>query len=188
MTTIPNLSDAVSISATTVFPVVKAGDSSATRIDGTGLATFIGADHLPVDVRGAGAAYPLTITPTQLTNLGSCLVSGRVGDVFNVEFQVQVEYNGATFAARQDVVMSVYLDDGTPAAVTNGTLTLKTDITTTHTGLMTLFTYKFPYTLATTSDLLKLYGSVAVAPSAGSLDVIAGGTFIHAERSVPASV
>jgi len=126
-------------------------------------------------VYAAGTAYALTTTAALLdfgttdpsltiTQPGTYLLLGRV----------VLDYNAATFSASRVVTLKFRRTNNTAADLTNGTTTVDTDIITTITS--TFGAFSLPpviYTTSNENDIIQIFGDVAVAPSAGSLDAVA---------------
>lgn len=90
---------------------------------------------------------------------------------------IRLDYAAATFASSRTIALKVRRTNNTAADVTNATAGGETGVITTTTK-----TENYPiivsYTTANSDDLLELWGSVSVAPSAG--DLTAAGAFIMA--------
>lgn len=125
-------------------------------------------------INAVGTAYSLTTTPTALTfgTTSPALTINKAG-TYLLLGRVNVKYNGATFAASRVVTLKLRRTNNTAADLTNGTMTAATDIVTTKT--FTFGTFELPpivYTTANLTDAITIFGDVAVAPTAGSLDTV----------------
>ncbi len=130
----------------------------------------------PGDIRSiyaVGTAYTLDATPTALDfgTTDPSLILNAPG-TWLLFGRVTVKNTGATFAANRAYTFKLRRTNNTAADVTNGTTTQSTDIVTTQT-----ITYDviIPPTLYTTTadsnnDAITIFGSVAVAPTAGTFD------------------
>lgn len=121
----------------------------------------------------AGTAYSLTATPAAL-DFGTTdpAITIAVAGTYMINARVKVDYNGATFAASQDMTFTLRRTNNTAADLTNGESVLGTGVTTIETS--TLGYIDLPtvyYTTANTNDAITIFGDVSVIPSAGSLDV-----------------
>lgn len=129
-----------------------------------------------ITVYAAGTAYALTTTaalldfgttdPSITLTPGTWLLLGRV----------VLDYNAATFAASRVVTLTFRRTNNTPADLPNGSMTVDTEITTTVTATFGDFVLPFIIDSTTSSaagDIIQIFGSVAVAPTAGSLDAVA---------------
>lgn len=124
-------------------------------------------------VYAAGTVYSLTNTAT-LINFGTTdpsITLTRPG-TYLIFARARVDYNAATFAAPQEVTIKLRRTNNTAADITSGSAGIKTAIVTTVT--QSLGHVVLPPTIYSTSnsdDVIQLFGSVAAAPGAGSLDV-----------------
>ena len=173
MTTLKTVRDESALSAinaTTIFGGARnAADTEDKQWTPALLAAYLKTGLLPVEAHGS-TVYSLTATAAQITG-AQFILNGTVGDVFAIFFRVNVKYNGATFAAAQNAIIKARRTSGTAADCTNGSATKPTAVSTTRTENFAEFSKPFFYTLTSTADTIQLYGSVAVIPSAGSLDV-----------------
>lgn len=130
-------------------------------------------------VYAAGTSYQLTATAAKVTfGTTSPALTIAAAGTYLLLAQFRLDYNGATFAASRTVTMKLRRTNNTAADITNATVSLLTAVVTTFTG--TFDTGLIPvtvYTTANSTDVLELWGSVSVVPTAGSLDV-AGAAFV----------
>lgn len=123
-------------------------------------------------VYASGAAYALTATPA-LLDFGTTdpsLVLDKAG-TYMLSGRVALRYNAATFAANRTVTLKIRRTNNTAADLANASITVQTEVVTTHTGhCATAVLPLIVYPTATTTDILQLFGSMDVVPSAGSLD------------------
>jgi len=125
-------------------------------------------------VYGAGTAYQLTATPALVT-LGTTSPSLTIAaaGTYLLIAQFRIDYNGATFAASRTVTMKLRRTNNTAADVTNASTSLATGTVTTITQTLDTGVIWIPvYTTANATDIIQMFGSVSVVPSAGSLDVV----------------
>ncbi len=127
----------------------------------------------PLSVVGAGTAYAVTATPA-LINLGTTDPSLTItsAGTWLLVGRVRFQYNGATFAAVQAATAIFERTNNTPGAISNSGGILPTQIVTTYTKDAGTVTIVLPYTTTNVNDILELWASVSVVPSAGSLDVV----------------
>lgn len=126
-----------------------------------------------VSIAGVGSAYQLTITPGLITfgTTSPEIVLNRPG-TYLIMARARLDYTAATFAAVRTVTLKLYRANNTPADVTNATTGFKTDI-------ITLLTYtagnivlpSVLYTTTNSNDNIEFWGSIDVAPTAGSIDI-----------------
>ena len=124
---------------------------------------------------GTGTAYTLTATPAKVTfgTTSPSITIDKAG-TYLLEGLANVKLVGATFAASRTVTIKVRRTNNTAADITNTPATMSTAITTTVTaGLGQIATYSVLYT-ATAGDVIELWGSIDVVPTAGSIQVIEG--------------
>lgn len=167
--------------------------SSATSITGTWLAatgdvaagTVIGAGAgispagigslTNLAVYAAGTSYQLTATPA-LATFGTTSPSLTItaAGTYLILAQFKLDYTGATFAASRTVTMKIRRTNNTAADITNASMTILTAIVTTVTATLEAATIPIvAYVTANANDVIELWGSVSVVPTAGSLDVAA---------------
>jgi hypothetical protein len=125
-------------------------------------------------VYAAGTTYSLTATDALLdfgttdpsltiTSAGTWLLLARV----------RIDYNAATFAAVRTIILKLRRTNNTAADITNATTSAKTQIITALT--YTMGSYVIPpviYTTANTTDIIQIWGSIDVVPTAGSIDAV----------------
>jgi hypothetical protein len=133
---------------------------------------------------GSGTAYTLTATSAAV-DFGTTdpSITITAPGTYSLSGQVVLNYNGATFAAPQNVNLKFRRTSGTAADVSNSNVTLQTGIVTTTTG--TLVVGVLPdveYATINSNDVLTIFADVAVAPSAGSLQAASTGSYIRAVR------
>lgn len=128
-------------------------------------------------VYAAGTAYSLTATQALLnltTPASLSLTPGR----WRIKAQVNLQFNGASFTASRTVTIKLRnTSDGVD--LDNGSDTVLTGIVATVTGQCGKGLIEVDLYLTQTKTI-QLFGAVSVVPSAGSLDVVAPGTFIVA--------
>ena len=127
---------------------------------------------------GSGSAYALTIT-SALLNLGSTAPSITLADAgtYLLFAHARFDFNAATFAAVQTVTAKMRCVNNTIADVANSTKAFKMPIVTTITYTAGLYAPAPVAYVATAGDVIQLWGSVSVAPSAGSLDTVEADIF-----------
>lgn len=126
----------------------------------------------PVAFYAAGAAYSLTATPANvalggnptqvvLNEPGTWLIRGRI----------RYDYNGATFGGNRTVTTKLRRTNNTAADVANSSCAWLTQNITTQTYTVRVMDLpEVVYVTANNNDVIELWGSVSIIPSAGSLD------------------
>lgn len=127
----------------------------------------------PLEGYGTGTAYSLTATPAALVfgTTSPSIVINKPG-TYLIRAMAELNYNAATFAAVRDVTLKLRRTNNTAADLTNGLSVLKTQIITTLTFTMPIFSRDVIYTTSNSDDIITIFGDVSVLPSAGSLDVV----------------
>jgi hypothetical protein len=122
-------------------------------------------------VYATGTAYTLTNSAGLITfGTTSPSLTIPAAGTWLILGQVQLEYVGATFAASRTVTPKIRRTNNTPTDVVTGSF--RTDIITTLTytaGVVPLAPQV--YVTANTDDILQLWASIDVVPSAGSMQV-----------------
>lgn len=126
----------------------------------------------PLSVYASGTAYQLTNTAALLA-LGTTTPSLTLNaaGTYLLLARVRYDYNGATFAAVRTATTKLRRTNNTAADLTNSSTAFKTQIITTLTftaGILTL--QPIVYTTVNNNDVIELWGSLDVVPSAGSFD------------------
>lgn len=165
------------------WPLGLADVQAALDALGSGAA---GTTSAPVEATAAGTAYNLTATPAQLTFGTTSPVTGVLNrrGTWLIWGTVVVEFAGATFAASRTVSFKLRRTNNTPTDVPNSNIDIITGIVTGLTG--TLAVVAIPptsYITGNTNDLIGIFGSVSVVPTAGNLQCTAPGTKILAIRT-----
>lgn len=129
-----------------------------------------------------GTSYSLTATPAALAfgTTSPSVTLAKAGNYVVSGFAV-IQYNGATFAASQTVTLKLRRTNNTAADLANGAVTLVTAIVTTITDTLATVTWEAADYMGKSGDVLTIFGSVGVVPSAGSLDVVE--SYIEARRA-----
>lgn len=124
-------------------------------------------------VYAAGTAYSLT-NSAALLDFGTTDPSLTIGadGTYLLLARVRYDYNAATFAAVRTVTTKLRRTNNTPADLTDGSSSWKTDIITTLT--YTAVIQQLPPIIysGTSGDIVQIWGSVNTVPSAGSLDAV----------------
>lgn len=127
-----------------------------------------------LSVYGAGTAYQLTATAAKV-DLGTTDPSLTItaAGTYLLLAQFRIDYTGATFAASRSVTMKLRRTNNTAADITNASTSLGTAVVTTFTGTFDTGVIWIPvYVTANANDVIEMWGSVSVVPTAGSLDVV----------------
>jgi len=112
-------------------------------------------------------AYTVTATPAQITGVARILgVAGR----YLIMARARFDANAATFAASRTITSYLY-NASTSAVIANSTKAVKTPVTTTETLTLPEYGACVVYTAATDSEVIQMFTSVSVIPSAGTLTV-----------------
>lgn len=125
-------------------------------------------------VYGAGTSYQLTATAAKV-DLGTTDPSLTItaAGTYLILAQFRIDYTGATFAASRTVTLKLRRTNNTAADLTNASLSLGTAVVTTFTGTFDTGMIWVPiYVTANATDVIEMWGSVSVVPTAGSLDVV----------------
>ncbi len=154
---------------TTTIPVAQGGTGNATATLARA-ALGVGGDNL--SVYAAGTAYQFTNTAA-LLNFGTTDPSLTItsAGVWLILSRVRVDYTGATFAAVRTGALKLRRTNNTAADLVNSPCGFLTDIITTLT--YTLGSFNLPpiiYTTTNANDVIEIWGSISVVPTAGSLD------------------
>ena len=151
---------------------IASGGTSAATVQAA--ITALGLKKTPLSVAAAGTVYALTNTAA-LLNFGTTDPSLTINapGTYLLLANVRIDYTGATVAAPQLVTLKIRRTNNTAADITGATRSVKTDIITTLT--YTLGVIPLPpvvYVTTNSDDVLEIWGSIDVAPSAGSIDAV----------------
>jgi hypothetical protein len=148
-----------------------------------GAAVVSGATVSPAGLKGAaaptatsafgnGAVYSITATPALLA-LGTTIPQVTIPTTGNylLAAWVRYDYNAATFAANRSVTTKIRNTTGA-ADVTGSTRVFLTEIITTKTFTAEGYVVALIAYAGTAGDVLEVWGSISVLPTAGSLDVV----------------
>ncbi len=119
----------------------------------------------------AGTPYQLTITPALLTfgtTSPSIILTARGS--YLIKGYAKLDYNAATFAAVRTATLKFRRTNNTAADLANSTHAYKTGIVTTITETFIEVSFEVLYTTPNADDVIEIWGSLDVVPSAGSLD------------------
>ena len=122
---------------------------------------------------GTGTAYTLTATPGILS-LGTTIPSIAIPTTgkYILAAWARYDYNGATFAANRTVTTKIRRTNNTATDITGSVRAFLTEIITTKTFTAEGFIVALiPYT-GTIGDVLEVWGSIDVLPTAGSVDAV----------------
>jgi hypothetical protein len=116
-----------------------------------------------------GGNYTLTTTPAAVDcpTTDPALTLGAAG-TYLILASMCYDHAAATYSANRNLVGSINRTNNTPATLTNSGLTIQTGVVTTATVTAGCQSNYLLYTTANTDDALALFGSVSVAPDAGS--------------------
>lgn len=107
----------------------------------------------------AAAVFGTTSPSITLPTPGTYLISVRA----------QTRLVGATFAANRTVTLSLRRTNNTAANLTGGTITGTSSILTLITGTLTDHCWQAVYTTSNNDDVITIFASIDVVPSAGSI-------------------
>ena len=126
---------------------------------------------LPLSAYSSGSVYSLTDTAAALVfgTTSPTITLGAAG-TYLITATALLIYNAVTFAAVRDILLKLRRTNNTAGDLANSSITLKTDILTLITGTAVTPTWQTVYTTATSGDVISIFGSVSVVPTAGSLD------------------
>ncbi len=127
---------------------------------------------------GSGSVYALTTT-SALANLGSTQPSVTLTDAgrYAIFARARFDLTGATFAAVQTITAKLRCTNNTIADVANTTKAIKTPVVTTLTYTLPGYNIAGVEYTATAGDVIQLWASISVIPSAGSVDVVEADIF-----------
>jgi hypothetical protein len=121
----------------------------------------------------AGTIYTLTNTPAAVVfGTTSPTVTIVAAGIYRIGGLVNLKLNGATFAANRTVTLSIQKTNGTPSTL--ATIPIVTPIVTTLTQTMLVVPLPEVVFTAAANDIVTIYASIDVVPSAGTLDVDLG--------------
>lgn len=125
------------------------------------------------DIRAAGTAYTLTTTPALLA-LGTTVprVTLNAAGTWILLPSVYIRGNGATFAANRTVTCILRRTNNTAVDVANSNAVCDTNVVATTTYAIPVVMPAIVYTTTNTNDIIEVWGSVSVLPTAGSVDCI----------------
>ena len=134
----------------------------------------------PLTVYAVGTAYALTNTPAAL-DFGTTdpSLTLTAPGTYRITGFINLKYNGATFAASRVVTVKLRRTNNTAADITNGSVTLDTDIITTLTYTFSTVTWEVIYTTTNSDDAITIFADVGTVPTAGSLDAVAASIVAH---------
>jgi hypothetical protein len=120
-------------------------------------------------------------TPYTLTNISALVDFGTIDPTLTLEETkfykiragIKIEYVGATLAANQVITLKLRKTSGTPADIPNSSTTLTTEILTTITKTMGVFPLPEVVCFLAVSDIIQIWASIDVVPSAGSIQISA---------------
>lgn len=172
---ITNLTAASSFVAADQLPIRKNGETEDKSLTGTLLGAWIVASVITsanqLSVYSAGTVYALTATAAKL-DFGTTdpSLTLTAAGTYRLGATVVLDYNAATFAAVRTATLKLRRTNNTAADLTNGSIAVKTQIVTTLTGTMMQVSWETFYSTSNTNDVIEIFGSLDVIPSAGSLD------------------
>lgn len=119
----------------------------------------------------AGTVYSLTATAA-LLDFGTTdpSITVTVAGTYMIYWGAYLKDNGATFAANRTVTIKIRRTNNTVADITNASLAIDTGTITAITGPLAVVAGKPVKYVAAAGDILQVWGSVSVIPTAGSLD------------------
>lgn len=151
------------------FAIASGGTGSTTA---TLARAALGIGGANLSVYAAGTAYQLTATPA-LLNFGTTDPSITItsAGVWLILARARIDYTAATFAAVRTGTLKVRRTNNTAADIANSSSGFLTDIITTLTYTLAVVDLQpIIYTTTNSNDVLEVWGSISVVPTAGSLD------------------
>ncbi len=153
-------------------PISSGGTSSITATTAR-QALGVGGDSLTV--YAAGTAYQLTATPAML-NFGTTDPSLTLTfpGVFLILARVRVDHNAATWDAVRTGTIKIRRTNNTAADIGDspGSFLVPLSVSALTFTATVFTTQPIIYTTTASNDILQLWGSISVVPTAGSLDVV----------------
>lgn len=130
--------------------------------------------NLPITAYAAGTVYSLTNAAAKI-DFGTTdpVIIISASGTYRISATARLKYNAATFAANQTATIKLRRTNNTAADLTNATDSITMRIITTLTDNAGLASIDVIYTTTNSDDNIELWGSLDVAPSAGSVDVVA---------------
>jgi len=172
---ITDLTAAAGAASADLFYIRKDGETEDKSITGTLVASWLASTILTtanqLSVFSAGTVYALTATAA-LLNFGTTDPSITITSpgTYNIRATVVLDYNAASFAAVRTATLKLRRTNNTAADLTNGSIAVKTAIVTTTTSTMMVVSWNVNYSTSNSNDVIEIFGSLDVIPSAGSLD------------------
>lgn len=151
---------------------VAAGGTGQTTIQTA--VTGLGLGTTPLTVYASGTAYQFTNAAAKL-DFGTTDPSLTITSpgIYLIFARVRVDYNAATFAAVRNLTLKLRRTNNTAADLTNSSMGAKTEIITTLTFTMGIYTLQpVVYTTTNSDDVVEIWGNLDTVPSAGSLDAV----------------
>ncbi len=162
----------VSPSGTQITSIIQVNQGGTGDITATLARASLGVGGDNLSVYASGTAYQLTNTAA-LLNFGTTDPSLTItsAGVWLILSRVRVDYTGATFAAVRTGALKLRRTNNTAADIVNSPCGFLTDIITTLTYTLGSFTLPpIIYTTTNSNDVIEIWGSISVVPTAGSLD------------------
>lgn len=175
---ITDLSSASSLAAADLLLVRKDGETEDKSLAASLAGDFIKSQYVTtanqLSVHAAGTAYALTATAAKLDfgTTDPSLTLTQAG-TYLITAAVTLDYAAATFAAVRTATLKLRRTNNTAADLTNGSIALQTEIITTLTYTMERATWTILYSTSNTDDVIEIFGSLDVIPSAGALNASA---------------
>lgn len=173
---------AFKIDGQTILKVYAQSDGAG-GIDNTRLEVNGGPLLGTLSAYGAGTAYAFTNTAAAI-DLGTTdpSITITTAGTWKITACVQLTYTGATVVA-ETATVKLRRTNNTAADLTSSTLTIDLPVATTltHTYGLVMLPAVY-YTTTATTDIVTIFGNVSAALGAGTIDAVAAGTWIVAER------
>lgn len=128
-------------------------------------------------VYGSGAAYSLTATSALLA-LGTTTpaLTLTAAGTYLIRARVRLDYNAAQFATNQVVTLKLRRTNNTAADLADSSCSLRTgDVMIAGSDSGTMAVVQLPevqYVTLNADDVIEIWGSIDVIPTAGSLDAV----------------
>jgi len=112
-------------------------------------------------------AFTVTATPQQITGVSRTLgAAGR----YLIRGRARFDANAATFASSRTITSYLY-NASTSSVIANSTKAVKTPVTSTETLTLPAYDADVVYEAADDNEVIQMFTSVSVIPSAGTLTV-----------------
>ncbi len=144
--------------------------ASGATVTPAGVQGTAGSSVTATNSSATGGSQAVTATPAQAL-AATLTLTGSAGKTYLLTALVRLDYVGATFAANQTVTVKIRRTNNTAGDIATSTFMLAIVTTITYTAGQ-VAVIAFPYSTAGISDVVQVFVSVSVIPSAGALNVV----------------